>query len=272
MQSKITGGDTTLLFKTKVLNKYEVSYYQCNETGFIQTEEPYWLEEAYSEAITKLDVGLVHRNLLLSDKVSRILLKDFDHNGKYLDYAGGYGLFTRLMRDKGLDFYNTDKYCQNIFAEYFDLKNFAAGAKFELTTSFEVFEHLPNPIPGIQEMLAYSDNLLFTTELQPEYLKSVNDWWYFIPETGQHVALYNQASLKYIADKLGYHFYTDGATLHLFTKRAFNNNPLVFGRDPFLLRKAKKLVKKSEQQYGKPESLMMKDWNNIRDILNKNNN
>jgi hypothetical protein len=62
MQSKITGGDTTLLFTTRVLNKYDVKYYRCMDTGFIQTEEPYWLADAYSSAITKLDVGMVFRN------------------------------------------------------------------------------------------------------------------------------------------------------------------------------------------------------------------
>jgi hypothetical protein len=269
MLSKITQGPTTLLFTTKVLDKYDVRYYRCNETGFIQTEEPYWLPEAYSDAITKLDVGLAHRNLLLSDKVSKVLGANFDTKGKFLDYAGGYGLFTRLMRDKGFDFYNTDKYCKNIFAEYFDLTDLPAGTPFEVTTAFEVFEHLPDPIPGIQEMVAYSDNLLFTTELQPDGLKDVNDWWYFIPETGQHVALYNEASLKYIALQLGYNFHTDGVSLHLFTKETFAHNPVAFSRDPFLVRKAKKLMKKKEQKlYGKQESLLQQDWQYIKDKLN----
>ena len=97
MQSKITGGDTTLLFTAKLLNQYDVKYYRCNQTGFIQTEDPYWLNEAYSSAITKLDVGLVYRNVELSDRVSKILVKYFNPNGTFLDYAGGYGLLTRLM-------------------------------------------------------------------------------------------------------------------------------------------------------------------------------
>jgi hypothetical protein len=207
--------------------------------------------------------------MLLADSVNKILGAHFDTTGKYLDYAGGYGLFTRLMRDKGFDFYNTDKYCKNLFAEYFDLTDLPADTRFELATAFEVFEHLPDTLAGVQEMLAYSDNLLFTTELQPENLKSINDWWYFIPETGQHIALHTQASLKYIADKLGYNFYTDGAALHLFTKRTFGKNPVVFGRDAFLLRKAKKLVKKTEEKlYGKRASLLTSDWQKIKDILN----
>ena len=66
MNSKITNGTTTKVFTKKILNKHDVSFFECDETGFIQTEEAYWLDEAYSEAITKLDVGLVQRNIELS--------------------------------------------------------------------------------------------------------------------------------------------------------------------------------------------------------------
>jgi len=268
MQSKITGGDTTLLFTSRILNKYHVKYYRCNDTGFIQTEEPYWLKEAYSSAITKLDVGLLYRNLTLCDLVSKILVKDFDHRATFLDYAGGYGVFTRLMRDKGFNFYNTDKFCQNIFAEYFDLRDVPPGTAFELATAFEVFEHLANPIKEIMEMLKFADNLLFSTELQPGNLASIDDWWYFARETGQHVAFYNEASLKAIASQLGYHFYTDGKFLHLFSKKEFDHNPAVLEKDSFLLRKAKKYVKKAERKPGMPTSLLMTDWQYIKDKLN----
>lgn len=269
MQSKITGGDTTLLFTATILNKYDVKYYRCNETGFIQTEEPYWLEEAYSSAITKLDIGLPYRNNYLADIVSKVLAKHFNAKGKFLDYAGGYGLFTRLMRDKGFNFYNTDKFCQNLFAEYFDLTDLPENTEFELTTTFEVFEHLANPIAEIRQMLQYSDSLLFSTELQPKSdLKSTSDWHYFTTETGQHIAFYNEASLNYIAQQLGYNFYTDGAFVHLFTKRKFDANPLEKKRDSFLLRKAKKFVKRAEQQeYPMPESLLMTDYNYIKSKL-----
>lgn len=269
MQSKITGGDTTLLFTAKLLNKYDVKYYRCNETGFIQTEEPYWLDEAYSSTITKLDIGLPYRNINLADTLSKVLVKHFDYKGTFLDYAGGYGLFTRLMRDKGFNFYNTDKYCQNMFAQYFDLTDLPPGTQIEAATAFEVFEHFANPVPEIQEILHFSDSLIFTTELQPDNLKSVNDWHYFSPEIGQHVSFYNIASLKYIADKLSYNFYTDGAFIHLFTKKVFNENPLAASKESFWLRKARRLVKNQDRKLnGKLESLLMTDWQFIKDKLN----
>jgi hypothetical protein len=38
-------------------------------------------------------------------------------NGTFVDIGGGYGLLTRLMRDRGFDFYWKDPHCENIFAK-----------------------------------------------------------------------------------------------------------------------------------------------------------
>jgi len=269
MQSKITGGDTTLLFTARILNKYDIKYYCCNQTGFIQTENPHWLSEAYSSAITKLDVGLPHRNIYLADKLSPVLAKSFNSKGVFLDYAGGYGLFTRLMRDNGFNFYHTDQYCQNLFAENFELKDLPAGTRFELVTAFEVFEHLPDPLNEIKKMLEFSDSLIFSTELQPARVEKVEDWPYFAVETGQHIAFYTREALQAIAGQLGYNFYTDGKFIHLFTKTHFAKNPLpTQTRDSFLLRKLKKLVKKLENKPKLPESLLLKDFQYVKDKLN----
>lgn len=269
MKSKITGGNTQKIFSAKILNKYNVDYFKCTETGFLQTEEPYWLEEAYSSAITKLDIGLASRNEGLRDLVVPILNKHFNTNAKFLDYAGGYGLFTRLMRDKGLGFYHSDIYCKNLFAEYFDLTDLPENTKFELVTAFEVFEHMANPIQEIQKITSYGDSILFSTVLQPhEALKSINDWWYFIPETGQHVALYTEKSLAYLAKKFDFNFYTDGISTHLFTKKTLKINPFIIERDPFFIRKMRKMVNSFDRKKdSNNESLLIKDWNYIKSKL-----
>lgn len=275
MKSKITGGETTLLFTAKLLDKYTVSYYRCNQTGFIQTEEPYWLAEAYSSAIANLDVGLVLRNLNMVKVVEPVINNFFDHKKEFLDFAGGYGLFTRLMRDKGFDFYNTDKFCQNVFAQYFDLADEPHPDKFEMLTAFEVFEHLNDPMQEIAELFKYSDNILFSTEIVPDIsnIKSVDDWWYFVPEIGQHVAFYTIEALEYIAQKNDTNLYSNGRSVHLFSKKVFNKNPLPPlepARDPFVLRKLKKLVKSMSEQPMVHDGLLDHDVKYIKSkILNK---
>ncbi len=108
LKSKITGGSTSKLFTCLVLGKYSVDYFRCNDTGFIQTEDPYWLEESYADAITELDNGLVQRNISHRDMAIAILMAGLIAKAKFVDYGGGYGLFVRLLRDVGYDFYRVD--------------------------------------------------------------------------------------------------------------------------------------------------------------------
>lgn len=166
----------------------------------MQTEKPYWLSEAYGEAITKQDVGLVRRNINLSTIIKNIIIRNFDVGGRYIDWGGGYGLFTRLMRDIGFDFHHKDDFCKNIFAQSFE-----ATGRFEVLTNFEVLEHLENPLEEFEKMFAYSDTLIFTEELIP---KNVLDWWYIAPEHGQHVSFYSKKALEFIANKFGAKLYS----------------------------------------------------------------
>ncbi|WP_051664131.1 class I SAM-dependent methyltransferase [Dyadobacter crusticola] len=271
MKSKITGGETELLFSAKILQKYDVNYYRCKETGFIQTEEPYWLDEAYQSAITKLDVGLVRRNCNLAYLTEKLLIKFFDYNERFLDYAGGYGLFTRMMRDKGFKFYHTDQFCANLFAEYFDLNQLTGNTQFELVTAFEVFEHLVDPYREINDILQLADNILFTTEILPENIDRIADWYYISGETGQHISFYTIEALQYLARQFGCYFYTNGTTTHLFTKRFLETDPFFTPvvREPFLLRKARKYVRRNdEKERIEMESLIGHDWQYIKNKLN----
>ena len=269
MLSKLTGKPARYIFSAKILNKYDVKYFKCEETGFIQTEEAYWLEEAYSSAITKLDIGLLSRNEYLRDKAIPIIENFFDPKGVFLDYAGGYGVFTRMMRDKGYNFYHTDKYCTNLFAESFSLEDTNQKDNFDMVTLFEVLEHLSDPINEIQTILNLGKNLLFTTELQPSVeLASVDDWWYFVPETGQHIAFYTVESLQYIADKFGYYFYTNGMNLHLFSKQELSSDPFLTKELPFFMKIMKRKVDRFfNKAYNQRESLLQKDWQFIKDKI-----
>jgi hypothetical protein len=225
MNCKICGNITASVFKARILNKYEVTYFKCSSCSFIQTEDPYWLDESYSSAITQLDIGLTNRNFELAKKTTLIINSFFNKKANFIDFAGGYGMLVRLMRDNGFNFFRQDKYCENLFAQHFDIANNNI-LKYELATAFEVFEHLSNPMQEIDEILSYADSVLFSTVLQPSENVNPSNWWYISPEIGQHIALYHLNTLKTIASLKGLNLYSDGKYLHLLTKKKIN--PILF--------------------------------------------
>lgn len=51
MKCNICNNEANFFSNNTVLNKYDIDYFKCSTCGFVQTEEPYWLEEAYSSAV-----------------------------------------------------------------------------------------------------------------------------------------------------------------------------------------------------------------------------
>lgn len=224
MNCAICGAVSTLVFTKTVLFEYEVEYFRCGQCGYLQTETPHWLDQAYSSAIASLDIGLVQRNITIAERIEEIILACFDTEGRFLDYAGGYGLLVRLMRDRGFDYYWTDRYCSNLFARFFSLEDLQGReSEFELVTAIEVMEHLIDPYKELDELFGYSRSLLITTELIPE--NDIEDWFYLSPETGQHVGFFTLDALRVIANRYGLNLVSDGFTVHLLTDRPMKTLP-----------------------------------------------
>lgn len=218
MPCRICRSDAQLFATAQVLGKYAVQYFRCVDCGAVQTEHPFWQEESYSSAITGSDLGLVSRNIAQA-RTSRVIIKSFFRpDGTFVDYGGGYGMFVRLMRDRGFNFFRYDKYCENLFAKGFDA-DLNPGTRYELITAFEVFEHLVDPPATIDEMLSLSDNVLFSTLLLPGHSPKPGDWWYYGLEHGQHVQLYTAKALAVIAGRLGLFLYSKNDELHLLTRK-----------------------------------------------------
>lgn len=201
------------------MNKYVISYFYCNNCGFLQTEEPFWLQEAYREPINISDTGYLQRNLYYSKKLTILLFFWFNKDGKFLDYAGGYGVFVRLMRDIGFDFYWYDLYSQNLFARGFEHKE---GTKYQAITCFEAFEHFINPIKELEKILSLSSNIIFTTELLPSPIPKPEEWWYYGLDHGQHISFYSKKTFEYIAQKYNLN-YANINSLHFLTKKKILN-------------------------------------------------
>ncbi len=209
-------------FQAKILQKYKVNYFLCSKCGLLQTEEPYWLEEAYSSAIADSDVGLVSRNIDTSKKIACILYFLFTKNGKYHDIAGGYGMFTRLMRDIGFDFYWSDLYCENIFAKGFEAA-YLPQKHLVAITAFEVLEHVYDPVKFIRDSLTQSatSSLIFSTQLFEGNPPQPDSWWYYSLSTGQHISFYQKKTLNYLGDKLSLKLYVY-KNLHILTDKTVN--------------------------------------------------
>lgn len=218
MKCKICKQENNSVFSGRLLNKYDIEYYHCKNCGFLQTEEPFWLEEAYSETINVTDPGYMQRNINLSKKLTILLSLFFDKNGKYLDYAGGYGVFVRMMRDIGFDFYWDDKYTTNLFSRGFEYTN---TDKYEAVTTFESFEHFLHPIEEIENLLKISKNIIFSTELLPDPIQKPEDWWYYGLDHGQHISFYSNKTFEFIANKYNLHYINLGS-LHILSEKVIS--------------------------------------------------
>jgi hypothetical protein len=213
-----TNAVTREMFSATVRCRYQARYRLCEQCRFLYIESPSWLEEAYKIPINVSDTGIMVRNLELSRITSVLLHFLFNRTGRFLDYAGGYGIFTRLMRDIGFDFYWYDPYSTNLTARGFELVD--GMSDFELLTCFEVFEHIVDPMKEMEKMFHLSDSILISTCLLPASIPKPENWWYYGLDHGQHVSFYSHKTLQYIADKYNVSYYTCGY-IHMFTTKRF---------------------------------------------------
>lgn len=202
----------TVLRQT-LLARHEVDYHLCDGCGLLQTDPPHWLDEAYAQAIADTDTGLLQRNLEHARLLNLLLQTVFDPAGRFVDVAGGYGVLTRLLRDRGFDAYRSDRYCDNLFAIGFEPP---PGLRAEALFAFEVLEHVVDPVAFIDEAFRRHDcrSMLLSTLTYGDRVPEPG-WWYYATETGQHISFYQPRTLQQVAARLGVHYLRLGAGLHL---------------------------------------------------------
>lgn len=214
MTCRLCGGSAAELWKGPLLD-LTVRYWQCANCEYVQTEEPYWLDRAYAHSINDSDTGIMARNLTNARIVLATLFATGNLHQRVVDVAGGYGILTRLLRDRGIAALWSDRYSENLLARGFE----HAGEAADLVTAFEAFEHFVHPSVELAKMAAIAPNLLLSTEIIPSPAPRPEQWWYYGREHGQHIGFYTLNTLQVLAAKHGRNLVSDGRSYHLMTAR-----------------------------------------------------
>lgn len=236
---RLCGGQSTYEFEGPILRKYTVKYYRCAQCESLETEQPYWLDEAYADKSNLLDVGRVQRTQIVAMLAAHILDKlGLKEKGPCLDWGGAEGLLCRMLRDRGFPFLTFDRYADATFTPAYKIDDPASITPVALT-SIEVLEHLPEPLEELSEMFRNQPRvLLFTTELNSG---EGAGWNYLAPINGRHVFFYTERAMHWIAARFGYRYHRF-PLLHVFARDTEPMDELTQRRDELFADAAQSLA------------------------------
>src|SRR5471032_796729 len=133
------------------------------------------------------------------------------HEFRCLDYGGGNGRLTSLLREGGVDGHSWDP---------MDEEAVPPSGSFDFISAFEVLEHTPEPLATVQEALGLLNErgvLLFSTLTIDHVPPRGMDNWYIAPRNG-HITLYTRRSLQTMFAGLGYRIHHFNDNLHMALK------------------------------------------------------
>ena len=224
----ICGGASEGILSYLVRKENQAILARCQECNFCFVINPNWLTGSFTETLQQLDIGTVDRCSLVLDFVQTVArVSSWPARSRFIDWGGGYGLMTRMARDRGINMANLDPYVQPLFSAPANLDKLCPA---EVIVASEVYLHIEKPLEVLAQLLSFSPVVIITAVVPPDHVSP--DWWYLMPDTGQHVSFYPISTLKKMAEMTGTKLMSDGRFFHVFsrTELPFRTRALVRSR------------------------------------------
>ena len=200
-----------------------IYYHLCDACGFLFAPEfATWTQDDFAQRVYNdlyLEIDPDFREVRPRINAEGLIKMFPDPRGiRHLDFGGGEGFLSRRLRDAGWDSRTYDPYAGSG-------EPLPPGARFDLITSFEVFEHVPDPLRlmrDLDSLLADYGVLMFSTMLSDDHVRRPRriDWWYIAPRNG-HISIYARKSLDHLAARFGFRYRSPAPIpdLHFFWRR-----------------------------------------------------
>ncbi len=201
-----------------------VQYLACRTCGFAFAPEfAGWTPEDFTREIYNAGYGAVdpdHAGVRPRANADTLLATFPAHArpARHLDYGGGAGRLSELLRAAGWDSTSYDPF----YAA--DAGRQPAGT-YPLITCFEVFEHVPD-VRGLAQRLdtlLAADGLILASTLVSDGQIAPGrplTWWYASPRNG-HVSLFSSRSLDLLATRQGWRRASFSPESHVFWRGEF---------------------------------------------------
>lgn len=198
-----------------------VRYVVCSGCGFCFAPDicawpPEEFErKIYNDSYAQIDPDYVDARPRNNVSVMKAIFRSPGQSVRHLDYGGGNGMLSRLLREAGWNSVSYDPLS--------DRNTDPAGlGRFDLISAFEVFEHVPDVqglMRDLRALLVEDGMVVFSTmtsdgEIHPQRPLT---WWYASPRNG-HISLFSSASLDILGQQSGFRHGSMNSSLHLFFK------------------------------------------------------
>lgn len=196
-----------------------VDYVMCHDCGFCYAPAfARWSPEDFAQNIynadyIRVDPGFLDTRPRANAATLRGMFGEHALGIRHLDYGGGSGVMSALLREAGW---------QSLSYDPFGIRHGTIEelGKFHLVTAFEVFERVSDVrrlMDELHGLLAPDGMVLLSTMLSDGHLAFGRplSWWYAAPRNG-HISLFSRESLGRLGQQYGWNFGSLSEGTHIF--------------------------------------------------------